>query len=304
MSETIGFIGTGHMGAAMALRLLRAGLPLTVFDTNPAALVPLQEEGARVAASPRAVADAATIVFACLPSRRISHEVALGADGVAAGHAVQVHVETSTIGAPTAQALAEGLREKGIAFLDCPVTGGPRGAQAGTLAAMASGAPEVFERVRPVLAAMAGRVFFVGDRPGLAQICKLVNNAVSAAGMAAACEAVVTGVKAGLDATTLIEVLNAGTGRNAATEDKFPKSILPRSFDYGGPLEIVVKDLALFLEEAAKLGVPAEVGAKVAALWADAARAGNPRHDLTTLIQYIERQAGIEVKGRPEEQGQ
>ncbi len=298
MQMEIGFIGTGHMGGAMALRLIEAGYPLTVFDTNPAVLAPLQAQGGRVAGSPREVADVAEIVFACLPSREVSREVALGPDGVGEGRAVRVHVETSTIGLPTAQVIAEGLEKKGIQMLDAPVSGGPRGAHAGTLTMMTSGSQDVFERVRPVLQSIAHKVFRVGDRPGLAQVCKLVNNAISAIGMAAACEAVVTGVKAGLDATTLIEVINVSTGRNSATAEKFPTSILTRTFDYGGPLEIAVKDMHLYLELAEELGVPTWVANNAAALWQYAASQGGAKRDYTTLIQYLEKWAGIEVKGR------
>jgi len=293
----IGFIGTGHMGGAIAIRLIDAGFSLSVFDKNPAVLTPLRDRGADIARSPREVADVAEITFACLPTLEISREVALGADGVAEGRSVQVHVETSTIGAPTVQAIGEELNARGIGMLDAPVSGGPRGAYAGTLTIISSGPDEVFDRVHPVLNSIARRVFRVGSQVGLAQVCKLVNNALSAIGMAAACEAIVTGVKAGLDAKTLIEVINASTGRNSATADKFPTSILSRTFDYGGPLEIAVKDMHLYLELAEKLGVPTWVANNAAALWQYAASQGGAKRDYTTLIQYLEEWAGVEVKG-------
>jgi 3-hydroxyisobutyrate dehydrogenase-like beta-hydroxyacid dehydrogenase len=134
---------------------------------------------------------------------------------------------------------------------------------------MPRAAKRIAARVK-LFEAIAGRVFHVGDRPGLGQIAKLANNMISAAGMAAACEAAALAVKAGLDAATLIEVVNAGTGRNTATTDKFPRSILPRSFDYGGRLATMYKDVRLCLEEAERRGVPMWVGSSVVQLWFEA----------------------------------
>jgi 3-hydroxyisobutyrate dehydrogenase-like beta-hydroxyacid dehydrogenase len=293
----IGFIGTGHMGSALARCLLKAGFGLTVFDINPDVVQPLIELGAVAAASPRVVADKAQIIFACLPGCDISRQVALGANGVVHGQAVKVYIETSTIGEPTMQEIADGLLPKNIGVLDAPVSGGPRGALAGTLSIITAGARQTFETVRPILEAIAANVFYMGAKPGLAQVCKLVNNAISAIGMAAACEAVVTGVKAGLNAAQLIEVINVSTGRNSATADKFPVAILPRTFEYGGPLETAVKDMRLYLEMAERLGVPTWTAVNAAALWQFAASQGGAQQDYTTLIKYIEKWAGVEVRG-------
>ena len=298
MGERIGFIGVGQMGAPMAERLLAAGYEVAIYDVSAAATQPFKALGATVASSPREAALGATTVFACLPSPEISLAVALGADGIGDVPGLKVYVETSTIGLSTVQKIAEGLKARGVDMLDAPVSGGPRGARAGTLAAIVAGDAALFERTRPLFEAIAKRVFYVGDKPGLGQMTKLANNMISAAGMAAASEAVVMAVKAGVDPTALIDAINASTGRNSATEDKFPKSILPRTFDYGGKLSIMYKDVKLCLEEAKALEVPMWVGNSVVQLWFQAMVEGRGQDDYTTIIKMIEGWAGVTVDGR------
>lgn len=297
----IGFIGVGAMGAPIAERLLAAGHELAVFDANAAAMQPLIARGARAAQSPRAAVAGARTAFACLPSPEVSLRVALGDDGIAGAEGLQVYVETSTIGMAAVKAIAEALGARGISVLDAPVSGGPRGARAGTLSTMVAGERSAFERTRPLFEAIAGKVFYIGGTPGLGQITKLANNMISAAGMAAACEAVVLAVKAGVDARTLIDAINASTGRNSATEDKFPQSILPRSFDYGGKLSTMYKDVQLCVEEAKAMDVPMWVGASVVQLWFQAMVQGRGQDDYTTLIRMIEEWAGVTVVGTPGE---
>lgn len=294
----IGFIGTGNMGGGIVRRMLECGVGVTAFDVNPALLEPLRQLGATIVESQRAVADAAEIVFACLPSEEICRATALGPEGIAEGRRINIYVETSTIGPAAVTEIAAGLQARGIGVLDAPVSGGPKGAAAGTMAFITSGAPDVFERVAPVMQPAAKKVFHVGDRPGQAQMAKLVNNIISYTGAAIAYEAVVLGVKAGLDATTLVEVINASTGRNTTTAEKFPKAILTRTFDYGGPLFINLKDLTLYLDQAEQLGMPSFIGSSVAQLWRLAAAQGVGRRDSTSVIQCIEQWAGVEVRGR------
>jgi 3-hydroxyisobutyrate dehydrogenase-like beta-hydroxyacid dehydrogenase len=253
MAGKVAFLGLGQMGAPMAERLIDGGFEVHVFDVAAGAMRPLVERGAIAAASPGACAQGAEVAFACLPTPEVSRAVALGEGGIENADGLGVYIETSTIGATTVRAIAGALGDRGIAVLDAPVSGGPRGARAGQLSTMVAGERGVFERVRPLLETIARNVFYVGEQPGLGQIAKLANNMISAAGMAAACEAAAMAVKAGLDARTLIDVVNASTGRNSATEDKFPQSILPRSFDYGGKLATMYKDVRLCLEEAENL---------------------------------------------------
>jgi 3-hydroxyisobutyrate dehydrogenase-like beta-hydroxyacid dehydrogenase len=192
--------------------------------------------------------------------------------------------------------IAEALRGRGIAQLDSPVSGGVAGAEKGTLAVMVSGPRAEYERLAPVLAVF-GKPFFIGERPGLAQTMKLANNLLSATALAATSEAVVMGVKAGLDPHLMIDVINAGSGRSTASEAKFPRSILPRTFDFGFTAGLMLKDLRLCMEEAEALGVPAEI-LRVVRNWFELAVSENgPEKDMTTVIQCIERRAGVEVAG-------
>jgi 3-hydroxyisobutyrate dehydrogenase-like beta-hydroxyacid dehydrogenase len=297
MNDRIGFIGVGAMGAPMAERLLAAGHRVAVFDVDAAAMRPLVARGAIATGSAREAADGAGTVFACLPSPEVSRRVALGPGGVWEAEGVRVYIETSTIGTAAIKAIADGLGARGVGVLDAPVSGGPRGARAGTLSTMVAGDRAAFERTRPLFEAIAGKVFYVGAEPGLGQITKLANNMISAAGMAAAMEAAVMAVKAGVDARTLIDVVNASTGRNSATQDKFPQSILPRTFDYGGKLATMYKDVELCFAEARALEVPMWVGSAVVQLWFQAMTEGRGQDDYTTLIKTIEGWAGVTVGG-------
>ena len=293
----IAFIGCGAMGAPMAERLIDAGHALSVYDPSPAATAPLVARGAVAAPSPRAAAEASDVAFACLPSPEVSRKVALDVDGIIACKGLGAYVEMSTIGSKTVKAIAQGLSAAGIPVLDSPVSGGPRGARAGTLSTMVAGAPATFESVKPLLETVARNVFYMGGEPGLGQVTKLANNMISAAGMAAAFETSAMAVKAGVDARALIETVNASTGRNSATMDKFPAAILTRSFDYGGKLSTMYKDVFLCLEEARELNVPMWVGSNVVQLWFHAMTQGRGNDDYTALIKMIEDWAGVVVGG-------
>jgi 3-hydroxyisobutyrate dehydrogenase-like beta-hydroxyacid dehydrogenase len=187
---------------------------------------------------------------------------------------------------------------KNVAIIDAPVSGGIAGAATGTLAVMASGAPDTMARVAPLLQ-LFGKLFVVGDRPGQGQVMKLANNLLSATSLAVTAEAVVMGVKAGLDPKLMIDVINAGTGRNSASETKFPQAILPRRFAYGFATRLMEKDVSLSVEAAEALGVPLIVGKAVKSAWEVAASELGPDSDYTEIIKYFERRAGVEV-GRSE----
>ncbi|HXP73824.1 MAG TPA: NAD(P)-dependent oxidoreductase [Stellaceae bacterium] len=295
MPEHLGFIGVGRMGEPMAGRLVDAGYRLTIFDTNSEATKPLAARGAAVAPSARDLAAAVETVLVSLPTPDIVRAVALGENGIGAGNRVKTFIDLSTTGPRTAAEIAEGLGARGIAAVDSPVSGGVAGAQKGTLAVMAACPHPLFERLEPILRVF-GKVFYIGARPGMGQTMKLANNLLSATAMAISCEAIVMGVKAGLDPQVMVDVINAGSGRNTATEDKFPKAILPRSFDYGFATGLMYKDVRLCLEEAEALQVPMWVGSAVRQLWQFANAANGPASDFTTIIRCIEDWAGVEVK--------
>ena len=266
MTTHVGFIGLGNMGAPMAGRLLDAGYQLTVFDARGAAMEPLVKRGAQSAASAAAVASAVETVLVSLPTPDIVRQVALGADGIATGTKVKTFIDLSTTGPRAAAQIAQGLAEKSIATVDSPVSGGVSGAQKGTLAVMVACAAERFEAVRPMLEVI-GKVFYLGDKPGMGQMMKLANNLLSATAMAITSEAMVLGVKAGLDPRTMLDVINAGSGRNTASQDKFPRAVVPRTFDFGFATGLMYKDVKLCLDEAAVLGVPMWVASAVRQLW-------------------------------------
>ena len=296
--ETIGFIGVGRMGQPMASRLIAAGHGVVAYDIQGQALSAIAVKGAETAASPAEVASRAEIVMASLPMPAVVQEVALGERGVAAGSRVRVFVDLSTTGPRVAKAVAARLAERGITAIDAPVSGGIAGAVKGTLAVMTSGPKPECDRLRPILEAI-GKVFYIGPEPGMGQMMKLINNLLSATATAATSEAVVLGVKAGLDPRVMIDVINAGSGRSTASEDKFPRSILPRSFDYGFALGLMTKDVKLCVEEAEALGVPMWIGNAVKQLWLYGLAQGGPDQDFTALITHIEKWSGVTVGGKP-----
>jgi len=293
MPEHFGFVGVGRMGGPMAGRLLDAGHSLTLFDVSEAAMAPLLARGAARAASPRGLADSVECVFASLPTPDIVRTVA---DGIAAGGRVRTFIDLSTTGPRVTAAVAALLADKGIALLDAPVSGGVAGARKGTLAVMAAGPRPLFDRFAPVLATF-GKVFHIGERPGMGQVMKLANNLLSATAMAITSEAIVMGVKAGLDPRTMIEVINAGSGRSTATETKFPDAVIPRRFDFGFATGLMYKDVKLCLEEAEAQQVPMWVGSAVRQLWQYASAKLGPDADFTRIVECIEDWAGVEVGG-------
>jgi len=177
------------------------------------------------------------------------------------------------------------------------VSGGIAGAVKGTLAVMTSGPRPECDMLRPILEPI-GKVFYIGPEPGMGQMMKLINNLLSATATAATSEAVVLGVKAGLDPRVMIDVINAGSGRSTASEDKFPRAILPRSFDYGFALGLMTKDVKLCVEEAEALGVPMWIGNAVKQLWLYGLAQGGPDQDFTALITHIEKWSGVTVGGK------
>jgi 3-hydroxyisobutyrate dehydrogenase-like beta-hydroxyacid dehydrogenase len=292
----IGFIGLGKMGFPMARRLIEAKHQLVVFDARKEAVDKLVAMGAQGAASPKEVADRVETVMASLPSLQASLEVATGNNGVIEGSRVKRFVDLSTVGSQMALRIHDLLKKRDIVQIDSPVSGGVGGAEKGTLAVMVSGPKAHAEALKPALE-IIGRVFFIGEKPGSAQTMKLANNLLSATAVVATSEAVVMGVKAGLDPNVMIEVINAGSGMNTASRDKFPRAILPRSFDYGFATGLMVKDVRLCLEEMKSLGLSMEVAEAVGRLWEVVIRDMGPESDFTTAIKPIEKAAGIVVGG-------
>jgi 3-hydroxyisobutyrate dehydrogenase-like beta-hydroxyacid dehydrogenase len=293
----IGFIGLGNMGQPMARRLLEAGHKLVVYDTRNDAVAPLVALGAQLASSPQDVADRVDTVMASLPEPAVVAKVATGPGGIIAGKRVRRFVDLSTTGTRMAGVIAATLAQKNIAQIDSPVSGGVAGAVKGTLAVMVSGPQAHIDAVKDALAVI-GKVFVIGHEAGMGQTMKLANNFLSATAMAATSEAVVMGVKAGLDPSIMVDVINHGSGRNTATTDKFPKAIIPRLFNLGFATGLMLKDVRLCLAEAKALGVPNEVMSAVLGVWETANAELGGDKDFTTVIQPIERRAGVTIGGK------
>jgi 3-hydroxyisobutyrate dehydrogenase len=290
----IGFIGLGNMGFPMANRLAAAGRELVVFDTRSEVVDRATAFGAHGASSPREVADRAEIVLASLPSLQASSAVA---HGVADGAKITLFIDLSTVGSDVAQRNHATLAASGIAALDAPVSGGVGGAQQGSLAIMVSGPRAAFDTAEALLDEL-GRPFFVDEKPGAAQTMKLVNNLMAATTLAATAEVMVMGVKAGLDPQVMLEVLNAGSGGTHASRDKFPKAVLPRTFDYGFATGLMVKDVRLYLDEAKALGLPTQVADTVAGMWESTLRDEGADSDFTCIVKVLEAAAGVTVVRR------
>ncbi|MFC5952040.1 NAD(P)-dependent oxidoreductase [Pseudonocardia lutea] len=291
----LGFVGLGRMGSRMASRLVDAGHDLVVYDVDAEAVTALVALGAKAASSAKEVADRTAVVLTSLPTPAIVLDVVLGPEGLAQGATVRRVVELSTTGTRTARRLAEELGPRGITPVDAPVSGGTSGAEKGTLAVMVSAPDADFATLHPVLSVL-GKVFHVGTEPGLGQAMKLVNNYLSAAALATTSEAMVVGAKAGLDPRMMVDVLNAGSGRNSATQDKFPRSVLPGTFDFGFATGLMEKDLGLFAEEAAALQVPTWVGSVVHQMWRQTRDRLGADSDFTSIARLVEGWAGVEVR--------
>lgn len=297
MSEapSIGFVGLGAMGGRMAGLLLENGARLSVFDERREAMAPLIDRGAAMAASPAAVGDVCETVLVSLPTPDVVREVACGPEGIVRGKAVRTFVDLSTTGAAVSEEIAAVLKDANIVHIDAPVSGGVAGLEARSLAVMASGDEDAFERVRPLLESFGSNVFWVGPSPGQGQLAKLLNNLLSATAMAVTSEALILGRGAGLDPSLLLEIFNAGSGRNTATSDKFPRHVLNRAFASGFRLELMAKDVELCLAEARRRHAPMLVGAIVQQLWTLAAAQAGENADHTQVVELYEGWSGTTV---------
>ncbi len=297
MADLLGFVGVGRMGGPMASRLLDAGYRLCVYDVSDEATAPLVARGAELAASPAEVASTAETVFISLPTPDVVREVALGSNGgLINGSKVRTVIDLSTTGPGVATEVAGKLAERRIALVDSPVSGGVTGARAGTLAVMVSCPKPAYQKLEPVLKVF-GKLFHAGEKPGLAQTAKLANNLLAATAMVATSEAMAMGVKAGLDAKVLIDIINASSGRNSASQDKFPRAILPRTFDFGFATGLSYKDVRLCVEEAEAMGVPMVVGAAVREMLAVTRARFGAGSDFTHIAKVLEEWADVEIKG-------
>ncbi len=298
MAGAVGFIGLGNMGGPMALNLVKRGFALVVHDIAPGKVEPLRARGATVADSPDQVAAAADRTIVMVETTAQAEAVVAGEHGIirsaAAGHIV---VSMSTIDPFAARRLAERLTARGVAMLDAPVSGGTVRAASGELSIIAGGAAETFEACRDLFKAMGTKLFHVGPLgQGLAM--KLVNNMLIQVNRVAVAEALVLGVKAGLDPRTIYDVVRVSTGTSFAFETGVPK-ILARDFAPGGTIDITYKDQELETAFAKQLGVPLLLANVTQQLYQMARAAGLNKEDGLAVVKVLERLAGVQVGGPP-----
>lgn len=290
-----GFLGVGNMGLPMAGKILDAGHELVVYDVREEAMRPLLERQARRAASPKDMADTCETVFVSLPTLKILRDVVLAPGGLIDGKAMKLLVNTCTVGVPMIKEIEAALQARGIGLVDCPISGGPEGARAGTLSIMVSGAPELIERMRPLVSKWGNTFVVAGDEPGAAQVLKLTNNIMFAVGLVLTAEAMVMGAKGGVRPEVLMEAISAGSGRSAALAMIFPKAVLPRTFDFGCPLHILMKDVDLAVELGEELGVPMWVCQAARLVYKHAMFEGRSDTDISRMVEMVEKGAGYQL---------
>ncbi len=280
---TLGFIGLGNMGGPMAHNLSAAGHEVVCFDAaGTAALAP---PGAPIAGSAEEVAQRARIVFLCLPDGPVVLQVAREmAD--CPDRAVEIVVDSTTAGMSDARAAHDVLAEVGIRYADAPVSGGTKGSKAGTLAMMVAAPDDLFAEIEPYIRPMAANARHVGTEPGQGMAMKLLNNFLSATAMAATSEAVAFGVSRGLDMMTILETVNVSTGRNTATEDKFPNRIATGAFDAGFATKLMAKDLRLYEASVTAAGAPGRLAGQLREIW-DGLEAARPDSDFTEIYKHV-----------------
>jgi 3-hydroxyisobutyrate dehydrogenase len=298
MAEAVGFVGLGNMGGPMALNLAKHGFSLVVHDIDPAKVERLRDQGAKVAPSAKAAAAATERSICMVETTAQAEAVIAGEQGIVEGAAPgHIAVCMSTIDPFAARRLGERLAARQIAMLDAPVSGGTVRAASGELSIIAGGAPETFAACRDLFQAMGAKIFHVGGLgQGLAM--KLVNNMLGQVSMVAIAEALVLGVKAGLDPRTIYDVIRASTGTSWGFESRVPR-ILARDFSPGGTVDISYKDQELETSFAKQLGVPVLLANVSQQVYQMARAAGLNKEDGSAVIKVLERLAGVEVSAPP-----
>lgn len=300
--KRIAFVGLGRMGLPMACNLLRRGFEVIGHDTSPAATHAFHLAGGRIESDPASVAHDVSFLVTMLPDGSAVRDLLIGTGGIADRLPKGALVIDMSSSAPLGtRALGEELAGKGLGLVDAPVSGGVKKAIEGTLAIMAGGEADEVEAARPLLEAMGAAIIHAGPL-GCGHAVKALNNYVSAAGLSAACEALLIGEAFGVAPETMVDVLNASTGRNNSTETKLKPHVLPRSFGSGFSMALMAKDLRTAADLADEMGMPALGAEKAAALWSAALASLGRDADHTEIFRHLERTAGLRhlaaAKGR------
>src|SRR6202162_759888 len=294
MAINVGFIGVGNMGNPMAGNVLKTPFPMTVFDMNPKAMENLVKAGARAAGSAREVVEQSEIVLTSLPASPDVEEMYLAAGGlVERAKPGTILIDLSSVLPSTPRKIEPRAKARGVHFLEAPVSGGLSGARAATLAIMVGGEAEPLERARPVLRAIGPNIFHVGP-VGAGNTVKAINNMMACVNGLAMMEGLAVGVKAGLDAMTIYEVVKASSGGSKALEG-VPRALVPREFEPGFKVALMNKGLETFTTIAKELHVPVSFVNVAQRYEQMALAAGLGEQDTTVVMTVIERLAGIQV---------
>ncbi len=296
---SIGLIGLGNIGQHFANRLMAAGHALVVHDRNVQAQQRFVALGAVGAASAAEVAGQVEILLLCLPMPRVVADVAAEVAAHTGGGKPRIVVDLSTTGPSVTKEVEALLTAREIALVGAPVSGGTVAAEKGTLAVMPAGPQAAYEEVLPLLQVLGKNIFYLGADPSLGQTMKIINNTLYATSMVASCEALVYGAKAGLDAKTMLDVINVSSGRSFATLERIPQCVLDRSFPVRFTTELLHKDVKMCLDEAEKLGVPMTVNPAARQFLAFAISQGDAQRDNVYPIRHLEAWAGVQFGAAP-----
>ncbi|MCR6735155.1 MAG: NAD(P)-dependent oxidoreductase [Afipia sp.] len=290
--DVVVFVGLGQMGLPMAKRCIAAGFAVRGADPAAAAREALVAAGGKAFATGQEAAAGVSVLITMLPDSKVVCEAVLGPNGVASVLAKDALIIDMSSSVPVdTQSLGKALAEQGIGLIDAPVSGGVRRAVDGTLSIMAGGDAALVERARPVLQAMAKSVFATGPL-GSGHAMKALNNYVSAAGLVAACEALLIGRRFGLAPDTIIDVLNASTGKNNSTDVKMKQFVISESFASGFSLALMAKDLRIAADLSKIVGVDPSNAETIAKLWESARESLDKGADHTAIYRFIEAEAG------------
>jgi 2-hydroxy-3-oxopropionate reductase len=295
MPKRVGFIGLGIMGRPMAKNVLSKGFPLAVYNRSAAAVEELAKLGARACQCAREVAEQAEVILTCLPDSPDVEQVILGANGVLEGaRRGSIIADMSTISPQVSIHLAEAAAAKGVQMLDAPVSGGDKGAIAGTLSIMVGGDKAAFDQCLEIFQAMGSKIVHVG-KIGAGGYTKLANQIMVALQLEAMAEGLVLGAKAGVDPALMVEAIGAGLARCGVLEVRAP-TVLEGNFDPGFMIRLHLKDLRLALEAGHALGVPLPVTAVVREMYNALQVTGKGNRDHSAIILLLEDLAKVQVR--------
>ena len=295
MSQNVGFIGLGIMGAPMALNLIKAGFRVTAYNRTPEKAAPIEKAGGRIAATPAAAANGADFVVSIVSDSAASEMVMTGKDGVL--EAVKpgaIIIDSATISPVVSRRLACHAAGRQASFLDAPVTGSKQGAEKGELTFMIGGERETLDRAMPVLSVLGKKHIYCGPN-GAGLSAKLAQNTIQATMVEVFCEGFVLAAKAGVKPETMFEIIQSSLARAALTDFKAP-FIFKGDFTPYFPLKWMHKDLALAMDAAYAQGVPMPTAAAVKEVYAAARAQGKGDLDYAAVITYLEGLAGVEVR--------